>query len=146
MGHPHNTWLTENHREVIQICFKYINLLRDSELPKWIQEEIITLEALEFRFDEKLSADHYASHISSFMQLPIPRDLLLSGHRLTWGCNEQLVREMLSEVVIENSLIIVASQDLGIVGRTGPWSREPWFGTHFMAERIDDELIDAVSH
>ncbi|KAL5492063.1 STE23_1 [Sanghuangporus weigelae] len=135
----------KNYREVVQTCFKYINLLRSSELPKWFQEEIITLGALEFRFDEKVSAAHYAHYIAGLMELPIPRALILSGARLTWGWDESLVQESLKELVIDNSLIIVASQDHSVIEKDGPWLTEPWYGTKYMVEKMDDVLITAAS-
>ena len=102
---------------MITTCFKYINYLRSSELPKWIQEEIIKLAALEFRFDEKISAVHYANHLASLLEMPIPRGLILSGPRLTWEWDRTLIQETLKHLVIENSLIVVISQppvaDLG---------------------------------
>lgn len=79
------------------------------------------------------------------MELPISRSLILSGARLTWEWDEQLVQEVLKNQVIDNSLIIVTSQDLSVVNKDGPWLTEPWFGTKYMLEKVDEELVTSVS-
>lgn len=129
---------------MIVTCFKFISLLRQSKLPKWAQDEIRTLAELEFRFEEKFDSCAYALYIASAIMQPVPRALLLSGPSLTWDWDEHLLRSTLAHLVIESSLILVAAQDHTVLGKDGHWHTEPWYGTQYMEEEPDSDLIAAV--
>ncbi|EJD02194.1 insulin-degrading enzyme [Fomitiporia mediterranea MF3/22] len=135
----------QNYREALKACYKYINLLRDSELPAWSQSEIQALAALHFRFEEKQARpENYASRISGSMKLPLPRSLILSGPKLTWDWDEQLVRDTLSELTVENGRVVVMAKDHSTIGNQGPWTAEPWYGTEYTVDRLDDEITSAA--
>ena len=55
------------------IVNKYLSLLRSSDLPSFIQQEVSDLSALEFRFLEKHDPDDYAASIAQQMTNPIPQ-------------------------------------------------------------------------
>ena len=107
--------------------------------------EIKDLSALSFRFREKGSAEHYATGLSSMMKRPLPRSLLLSGQRLHWEWNPQLVRDTLSQLTVENSRVFVISKDPKMDEIAGTWSSEPWYGTQYAMKRLDEGMLEAVS-
>ncbi|EJD02250.1 uncharacterized protein FOMMEDRAFT_109506 [Fomitiporia mediterranea MF3/22] len=135
----------QNCREALKTCYKYLNLLRDSVLPAWTQSEIQALAELHFRFEEKQARpENYASRISGNMKLPISRSLILSGPKLTWAWDEQLVRDTLSRLTVENGRVVVMAKDHSTIDNAGPWTIEPWYGTEYTVGRLDEEIISAA--
>ncbi|EJD07221.1 insulin-degrading enzyme [Fomitiporia mediterranea MF3/22] len=131
----------KNYREVILTIFEFINLLRGSELPKWAHEELKTLGELAFRFTEKIEPLDYAFTLSCGMESPVPRALLLNAHKFPRKWDENLVREILDTLNVENCYIFVTAQDHSQIGKTGPWLTEPWYGTQYIEEKFRDDFI-----
>ena len=102
--------------------------------------------ALGFRFAEKeRRPESYATWIADHLKAPVPRSLVLSGPRLTWDWDEHLVREMLNGLTVENGRVVVMAKDFSSIGKTGTWSTEPWYGTEYTVEKMDQEFTSAVS-
>lgn len=113
-------------------------------MPNWAQDEIRTLAELEFRFEEKFDSCAYALYVADTIKQPVPRALLLSGPILTWEWDEYLLQSTLAHLVIENCLILIAAQDHSVLGKNGHWHTEPWYGTQYMEEQLNSDLIAAV--
>lgn len=145
MSSSYNTIHSENYREALLACYKYLSLLRDSALPAWNHTEAQTLAALRFRFAEKRRPDSYATSIAENVKYPTPRSHLLSGSTLTWDWDEKLVRETLAGLVVENGRVVVMGKDHSTVGQTGPWSSEPWYGTEYTVKKLEEDFVTAVS-
>lgn len=135
----------ENYREALLACYKYINLLRSSALQAWAQDEMKALADLRFRFAEKRRPDNYAVWISEAMKNPLPRSLVLSGPKLIWSWDEQLIRDNLNGLTVNEGRVVVMAKDHSVVGKTGPWSHEPWYKTEYVVEKLGDDFIAAVS-
>lgn len=136
----------ENYRETVQACYKYFSLLRDSEFPSWIQSEIQALAALKFRFMEKQrDPENYAAQVSMSLKRPLPRSLIVSGPKLVFDWDEQLVRDTLAGLIAEDSRVVLMAKDHSLVGKTGPWSTEPWYGTEYTVDRLETDIISTVS-
>ncbi|KAH8117077.1 insulin-degrading enzyme [Phellopilus nigrolimitatus] len=131
----------QNYRQALLACYKYLSLLRTSALPAWFQQEIQTLAAMRFRFAEKQRPDQYATWIAEHVKHPTPRALVLSGPQLTWHWDEQLVRETLAGLVVENGRVVVMSKDHAVVGKTGPWATEPWYGTEYTVGKLENDFV-----
>ncbi|KAH8114098.1 insulin-degrading enzyme [Phellopilus nigrolimitatus] len=131
----------QNYRQALLACYKYLSLLRTSAFPAWFQQEIQTLDAMRFRFAEKTPPDDYATWIAEHVKDPTPRALMLSGPQLTWDWDEQLVRETLAGLVVENGRVVVISKDHAAIGITGPWATEPWYGTEYMVGKLEDDFV-----
>ncbi|KAL5511367.1 STE23_2 [Sanghuangporus vaninii] len=135
----------QNYRQAVLACYKYLNLLRSTELQQWVQDEIQTLSMLNFRFAEKQRRpENYATWISDHVKMPIPRSLILSGPKLTWDWDEHLVREMLGQLTVDSGRVVVMAKDHSIIGKTGPWTTEPWYGTEYTVEKVDPEFMAAA--
>jgi insulysin len=77
--HLTETGLRE-YREVAMVFYNYVSLLRKTPPQEWIFEEIKTQADIDFKFMEKKTDAHFTRDIGRSMQMPIPRDQLLSGH------------------------------------------------------------------
>ena len=134
----------EHYKEAIQACYKYISLLRDSPLKIEDYNEIRDLKALSFRFKEKGSADRYALGLASIMKKPVPRSLLLSGPKLLWKWDPELIRETLNSLRAEDSRVFVISKDPKMDEIVDSWLSEPWYGTQYAVKRLDEDTLRAV--
>lgn len=140
-----------NYRSVVLACFKYLALLRSSDFPAYHQNELATLSATRFRFQDKRKPDDYAKWISSTMTWPVPQEFLLSAPVLTWdwedGNGVRKVREYLESFRITNArVVLMAKADEHAKLDSGtPWSNEPWYGTEYRVEHFDKEFIEQVT-
>ena len=129
----------------ILTCFKFINLLRRSKFPEWVQKELKIIQEISFRFEEKGHALPHADSIATTsMRLPIPYALLLSGPDLFWEWNEKSVSDTLKGMDIENCYIIVAAKDHDhLHGET--WHEERWYGAEYIKKPFETKFIADVS-
>jgi insulysin len=69
----------KNYREIVDIFFQYVSMLRETPPLEWIFDEQKGMADVDFKFKEKMQASLFTSKISSVMQKPLPREWLLSG-------------------------------------------------------------------
>ncbi|CCU81260.1 a-pheromone processing metallopeptidase Ste23 [Blumeria hordei DH14] len=127
----------KNYREIVQIFFQYVSLLRETPPQKWIFQEQAGLADLGFRFKQKTPASRFTSKISAVMQTPLPREWLLSGHSRLRKFDPILIQEGLACLRPENLRIMVGSQKF-----PGKWEqKEKWYGTEYTYEKIPNDFI-----
>ena len=146
----------ENYRSIILAVFKFISLLRSSELPPWYQRELALISQTRFRFKEKNKPETYAVWISSHMEWPVPPQLLFSGPQLVWEWDERdgsggglrQVRRILDTLTIDKGrAVLMASADehKKISAGDTVWQKEPIYGTQYKVEKLDEEFIKRVN-
>lgn len=136
----------EHYDEIILSVFKYLSMMRSSELPAWYQQEMSRLRAIRFRFQEKRAPDDYAVWVSEHMTWPLPRDQILSGPQLVeeWDQNgEREVREILDRLRINRgrALLMAKKEEHERVKGPVEWEHEPIYGTAYRVERFNEEFI-----
>lgn len=130
----------KRYKEVVEIVFQYIALLKESAPQKWIMDEIKGVGEVDFKFREKTPASSFASRMSSVMQKPLPRDKLLSGLDLIRKFDPQLISKGLTYLRPDNLRLSVVSQDF-----PGDWNnKERWYGTEYRVEKFDSEFATAL--
>ena len=144
---------TVNHRSVIMATFKYISLLRSSPFPAWCQHEQALLSAIRFRFSEKRRPDDYAVVVTEHMAWPVPPELVISAPRLVWEWDEGVdvgekeVRDILETLKVDQGRAVLmarAEEHMKICGPTAQWEKEPWYGTLYRVENLDESFIREV--
>jgi insulysin len=139
-----------NYRSVVLAFFKYLALLRSSDIPAYHQTELATLSATRFRFQDKRKPDDYAKWISNTMTWPVPKELLLSAPVLTWDWEDETgkrkVREYLESFRVTDARVVLMAkeEEHAKLGSKTPWSKEPWYGTEYRIENFDEEFIEQV--
>ncbi|EJC99251.1 uncharacterized protein FOMMEDRAFT_170571 [Fomitiporia mediterranea MF3/22] len=131
----------ENHREVILTCFKFINLLCKSQIPRWIPREREWIERLSFIYDREPQALFLVRDIVDSMKYPTPRALLLNGPLLHWEWNEKLVRHTSEDLDVENCYVIVAARNHDHIPKGETWHKERWFGAKYVKKQFDAKFI-----
>jgi insulysin len=146
----------ENYRSIILGVFKCLSLLRSSEFPSWYQREISMMYQTRFRFKEKSKAESYAVWISTRMEWPVPRELVLAAPQLSWEWDEsnenggglKQVRDTLEMLTVEKGRVVLmatASEHKKVgdgSGDEGGWEKEPIYGTDYKVEKLDDEFLE----
>ncbi|KAJ3740513.1 insulin-degrading enzyme [Lentinula detonsa] len=148
----------KNYRSVILATFKYFSLLRSSEFESYLQRESAILSDIRFRFLEKRKPDQYVSSIAERMTNPYPLELLLAASSVTWGWGDdypgavsagnEKVNEMLEQFQLQNGMIVLMAKGKEleeVLGKQDVWEKEPWYGTAYRLERLDEDILRQTS-
>ncbi|KAF6785196.1 zinc protease [Colletotrichum sojae] len=135
----------KNYKEIVEVFFQYVSLLRESPPQKWIFDELEVMTELNFKFKEKTPSIDFTSKISSIMQKPLSREWLLSGYSRLRKFDAQLIEKGLACLRPDNFRMTIVSQKF-----PGDWNaKEKWYGTEYRHETIPDnfmtEIIKAAS-
>ncbi|EST05004.1 Peptidase M16, N-terminal [Kalmanozyma brasiliensis GHG001] len=130
----------QNHEKVIESVFKYIHLLRNSNLEQWNHDEVAQLSELMFRFKEKIDPADYASSTATQMQMPYPREWILSGGWLTRDFDRDLIKQTLENLTPQNCRVVVMAKTLPD-GSTSWERKEKWYGTEYSIKPLPSQLL-----
>ncbi|UZJ57142.1 hypothetical protein CBS101457_006462 [Exobasidium rhododendri] len=129
-----------NYDKVVGAIFRYVELLKGSQIPEWSFKEVQQLCDLAFRFKEKSPPSSYTSGLSSQMQLPYPREWVLSGPYLTREYDPKQIREVADCLSAQNCRVAVAAQSMP--DGTKEWDqKETWYGTEYKLTPIPSQLL-----
>lgn len=126
----------ENVEHIIGLLFKYISLLQQSGVCKWIFDELSAICEMTFHYQDKTPPISYVEKISSNMQLYPPKDWLV-GSSLPSNFSPDVIQSMLNELTPNNVRIFWVSTNFE--GHT--ILTEPWYGTAFSVEKITGSII-----
>lgn len=125
--------------------YSYLSLLRSTKLPPWAFEEFRSLGEIRFRFMAKFPPESYASRLAGLMAFPWPRERLLSGSEKIWIDQPDLWRNLLEvDMAPEKGSVLMSSKDFTGTGIDGPWMKEKWYGTEYMTQKMDPEILKMV--
>ncbi|XP_071716303.1 insulin-degrading enzyme-like 1, peroxisomal [Rutidosis leptorrhynchoides] len=125
-----------NVEHIIGLLFKYISLLQQSGVCKWIFDELSAISEMTFHYQDKNPPIDYVVMISSNMQLYPPKDWLV-GSSLPSNYSPDVIRSTLNELTPNNVRIFWESTNFE--GHTN--LTEPWYGTAFSVEKITSSII-----
>ncbi|CAH9102787.1 unnamed protein product, partial [Cuscuta europaea] len=130
VGHDH-------FEEVVGLLFKYIHLLQENGVCKWIFEELSAISETDFHYQDKISPIDYAVCIASNMRDYPPKDWLV-GSSLLSNFSPEIIGTILNELTPHNVRIFWQSQNFE--GHTN--STEPWYGTAYSSEKLTGSTIE----
>ncbi|CAI9301344.1 unnamed protein product [Lactuca saligna] len=126
----------ENAELIIGLLFKYITLLQQSGVCKWIFDELSAICEMTFHYQDKIPPIDYVVKISSNMQLYPSKDWLV-GSSLPSIFSPEVIQSALNELTPNNVRIFWESTNFD--GHTE--LTEPWYGTAFSVEKITASTI-----
>jgi insulysin len=130
----------KNYKEIVKVFFQYVSLLKETPPQEWIFEEQKGLSEVNFRFKQKSPASKFTSKTSAIMQLPLPREWLLSGQSKLRTFNPAAISEALSYLRPDNFRMLIVSQEY-----PGDWDqKEKWYGTEYKSEKIPASFLAEV--
>ena len=128
------------YREVVEVVFQYLSLIRESSPQKWIFDEVKGMSEVDFKFQEKSTASNFVRTMCSTMQKPLPREWLLSATDLLRRFDGNAISKALEYLKADNYRLTIVSQKY-----PGDWPlKERWYGTEYKVERISPEFAAAV--
>ncbi|CAG8442154.1 10343_t:CDS:10 [Acaulospora morrowiae] len=130
-----------HYEEVVEISFQYINMLSqlDAKEQERVFKEVQSVEAINFKFQEKGWPSYYVLRLSSQMQRPYPREWILSSPYLTRKYDPASIAEGLTYLRWDNCILTLSSKLLGELDK-----KERWFGTEYKIEPISEKLLKAL--
>ncbi|KAM0027550.1 putative insulysin [Helianthus debilis subsp. tardiflorus] len=126
----------ENVEHIVGLLFKYILLLQQSGVSKWIFDELSAICETTFHYQDKTPPIDYVVKCSSNMQLYPARDWLV-GSSLPSNFTPTVIQSMLNELTPNNVRIFWESTNFE--GHTD--QTEPWYGTAYSVEKITGSII-----
>ncbi|KAL5708137.1 insulysin [Ranunculus cassubicifolius] len=129
LGHDHM-------EDVVGLLFKYILLLRNSGVQKWVFDELSAIAETVFHFKDKIRAIDYVCNIASNMQIYPPKDWLVASS-LPSEYSPELIQTILDELTPNNVRIFWASQAF----KTHTDKVEPWYGTEYSIQKLSTSMI-----
>lgn len=130
----------KNYKEVVKALFQYISMLNDSAPQQWIFEEIKNRAEIEFKYKQKSPASRFTSRTSAVMQLPLPRQWLLSGDTKLRKFEPELIKKGLSYLRPDNFRLQVVSQTF-----PGDWDKkEKYYGTEYKLEKVPEDFMSEI--
>jgi len=141
----------ENYREVAIATFKYLSMLRPSDLSPSHQKEASSLSNIRFRFSEKRRPDDYAVWVADKLSWPVPRELVIKAPQVvsewdTEGTAQGVALRTLEGLSVRSSrtVLMAKKEEFQKLLGTREWEREPWYGTQYRVERLDDAFVREV--
>ncbi|KAK9987478.1 hypothetical protein SO802_032429 [Lithocarpus litseifolius] len=126
----------EHMQDIIGLLFKYIDLLKQSGICKWIFDELSAVCETKFHYQDKIPPMDYVVHVASNMQIYPPKDWLV-GSSLPSMFSQGSIQMVLEELSIDNIRIFWESKKFE--GHTD--KVEPWYGTAYSIEKITSSMI-----
>jgi hypothetical protein len=134
-------------------AFKYISMLRSTDLSPTHQTEVSALSHIRFRFAEKRRPDNYAIWMADKLSWPVPRELVVKAPQVVseWdhdGTAQAVTFQTLNGFSVKNArTFLMAKQgEFQKLFGTQEWHSEPWYGTQYRVERLDEAFIQEVRH
>ena len=141
----------ENYREVIIATFKYMSMLRSSDLSPSHQKETSSLSNIRFRFSEKRRPDDYATWVADRLSWPVPREFVIKAPQVVseWdaeGTAQGVALRTLEGLNVRSSrtVLMAKKEEFQKLLGTREWETEPWYGTQYRVERLDDAFLREV--
>ncbi|XVF07225.1 hypothetical protein REPUB_Repub06bG0120200 [Reevesia pubescens] len=128
-GHDHM-------QDIVGLLFKYIQLLQQSGVCKWIFDELSAVCETGFHYQDKIPPIDYVVNIASNMQI-YPTEDWLVGSSLPSNFNPDTIKMILNELSPENVRIFWESKKFeGLTDKV-----EPWYGTAYSIEKVSPSTI-----
>uniref|UniRef100_A0A2P2MBK7 Insulin-degrading enzyme-like 1, peroxisomal n=1 Tax=Rhizophora mucronata TaxID=61149 RepID=A0A2P2MBK7_RHIMU len=127
----------EHMQDIIGLLFKYIHLLQQSGVHKWIFDELAAVCETVFHYQDKTPAIDYVVKLASNMHVYPPKDWLV-GSSLPCNYSPNVIKVVMDQLSPNNVRIFWESKNFE--GQTD--MVEPWYGTTYSIERITGSLIE----
>jgi secreted Zn-dependent insulinase-like peptidase len=142
--HPNNATMSvsvtltpaglEHVDEVVAYVFRYIELMRESGISKWIFDEQRKLSEMRFLYAEKLEPMGLARSLSNDLHL-LPAEELLRGRYILDEFDPGLVQEYLGYMRPDNMLLTVMAKGLDTDQRTD------WYSVDYSIRLIEKKTL-----
>eukprot|EP01101_Sappina_pedata_P000854 TRINITY_DN11001_c0_g1_i1.p1 TRINITY_DN11001_c0_g1~~TRINITY_DN11001_c0_g1_i1.p1 ORF type:complete len:972 (+),score=420.53 TRINITY_DN11001_c0_g1_i1:59-2917(+) len=130
----------KNWEGVVAIVFGYIRMLESQGPQEWIYEEVRKMTQIDFDYMNKISPFQYVSFLASNMRHYTPQEIL-TGPYLAKKYDASLIKELMANMIPQNSLIFVTSK----LFESEATETERWYGTKYSIQEIAQDRAEAWS-
>ncbi|XP_010057119.2 insulin-degrading enzyme-like 1, peroxisomal [Eucalyptus grandis] len=126
----------EHVQDIVGLLFKYIILLQQSGVCKWIFDELSALCETKFHYQDKIPPIHYVVRVASNMEI-YPQEDWIVGSSLPCEFNPGTIQMVLDKLSPDNVRIFWESKSFeGLTDMV-----EPWYGTAYSMNKISTSTI-----
>ncbi|EPS39814.1 hypothetical protein H072_6386 [Dactylellina haptotyla CBS 200.50] len=126
--------------EITALLFSYIHILNTTPPQEWVVKELQAMAEVEFRYKQKsTNAANFVSEMASTMQNMMPREYLLSEHKIR-KFDADLIKRGLSYLRPDNFRLAITTPDLP--EGTSWESKERWYGVEYTLQDIPQNVLD----
>mmetsp|Transcript_35440 Transcript_35440/g.99870 ORF Transcript_35440/g.99870 Transcript_35440/m.99870 type:complete len:1027 (-) Transcript_35440:134-3214(-) len=123
-------------KEVVEILFEYIAMMKASGPKQEIFEEIQLMGRTEFHFKDKSRAQDYVGFLATSMQRYAPEDVV-SGAYLLEEYQPNVIQDFMNRMIPTNLLVLLVAKDFE--EEQLQFEEEPWYKTQYAARPISKE-------
>ncbi|GLT96021.1 hypothetical protein SLE2022_136700 [Rubroshorea leprosula] len=128
-GHDHM-------QDIVGLLFKYIQLLQQSGVCKWIFDELLAVYETNFHHQDKVHPYSYVVSIASKMRMYPPKDWLVRS-LMPSNFNQGTIQMVLNELSPDKVRIFWESKKFEELTDMV----EPWYGTAYSIEKVTTSMI-----
>ncbi|GLT40749.1 hypothetical protein SLA2020_148610 [Shorea laevis] len=126
----------DHMQDIVGLLFKYIQLLQQSGVCKWIFDELSAVCETGFHYQDKVHPISYAVSIASKMRMYPPKDWLVRSS-MPSNFNQGVIQVVLNELSPDKVRIFWESKKFeGLTDMV-----EPWYGTAYSIEKVTTSMI-----
>jgi insulysin len=125
------------------VIFNYLKMLRETSIPQAIFQEFQRAAFCQFTLAERMDEISYVMDLSSRLQLPIPREKLISSKWLVEEIDIQAFGELVQNLTFENCILTLLQRGPAN-SSTDAVQKEPIFGTSFIVSKILEATVNKV--
>ncbi|KAA1068439.1 Insulinase (Peptidase M16) [Puccinia graminis f. sp. tritici] len=129
----------ENYKQVVQIIFAYLDLLKSTPPQEWAFKEQALLSETRFRFKSPSPPSSYVTSLATWLRRPCPKEKVISSVYLTDRFDAELIQKHLELVRPENCRILLGTQT-ALPGVTYD-SKEQWYGTEYTIQPLPEGFL-----
>ncbi|KAH9461095.1 hypothetical protein Pst134EA_017404 [Puccinia striiformis f. sp. tritici] len=133
----------DNYKQVVQIIFAYLNLLKSTPPQEWAFKEQALLSEIRFRFKSASPPSSYVTSLASWLRRPSPPNKVISSIYLSDQFNPKLIQEHLELLKPENSRILIGTQH-ALPGINYD-CKEEWYGTEYTIQDLPASFLETSS-
>ncbi|KAK6356726.1 hypothetical protein TWF718_001068 [Orbilia javanica] len=129
--------------EITALLFSYIHILNTTPPQEWVVKELQSMAEVEFRYKQKsTNAANFVSEMASTMQNTMPREFLLSEHKIR-KFDADLIKKGLSYLRPNNFRLAITTPELpeGVTWE----SKERWYGVEYTLQKIPTDVLDIAT-
>ncbi|GKV32541.1 hypothetical protein SLEP1_g41137 [Rubroshorea leprosula] len=126
----------DHMQDIVGLLFKYIQLLQQSGVCKWIFDELLAVCETGFHYQDKVHPISYVINIASKMRMYPPKDWLVRSS-MPSNFNQGVIQMVLNELSPDKVRIFWESKKFeGLTDMV-----EPWYGTAYSIEKVTTSMI-----
>lgn len=128
-----------NYKQVVQIIFAYLDLLKSTPPQEWAFKEDALLSEIRFRFKSPSPPSQYVTSLATWLRRPCPKEKVISSVYLSDTFDSQLIKDHFNLLRPDNCRILLGTQTpLPDVDYD---RKEQWYGTEYTIQPFPESFL-----